>query len=180
MDIDKLLKSKKIADMKKKSIAMMGVAVCLLAINGLGSNASAQQTDTTRYQIVEVDPEFPGGMEAMMKYLTENIKYPQVAKEQGIQGRVYVSFVVEKDGSVSNVRLLRDIGGGCGEEAVRVVGAMPKWKPGMMKGKAVRVMYNLPINFQYKSEEGEERGAKRKELPSKGEDVQRHRRPLVP
>ncbi|MBO7540440.1 MAG: energy transducer TonB, partial [Bacteroidales bacterium] len=80
--------------------------------------------------------------------LVENLNYPEKAKAEKITGKVYVSFVVEKDGSISNVKVLRDIGYGCGEEAVRVVKAMPRWKPGMQRGKNVRVQYTLPLNFQ--------------------------------
>lgn len=97
--------------------------------------------------VVEEDAEFPGGLEALGKYLAENIKYPQLAKENNITGRVFVSFVVEKDGRVGNIKILRDIGGGCGAEAVRVVKAMPKWKPGKQRGKPVRSQFNLPVNF---------------------------------
>lgn len=96
---------------------------------------------------VEEDPEFPGGLEALAKYLAENIKYPQLAKENNITGRVYVTFVVEKNGTVGNVRVLQDIGGGCGAEAVRVVKSMPKWKPGKQSGRAVRTQFNLPVGF---------------------------------
>ena len=99
------------------------------------------------FTVVENEPEFPGGMEALYKYLGESIKYPQVAKENNITGKVYVTFVVEKDGSIANPRVLRDIGGGCGQEAIRVVKAMPKWKPGKQRGKAVRVQFNLPVSF---------------------------------
>ena len=100
------------------------------------------------YQIVEVMPEFPGGMEKMMDYLSNNIKYPEEAKEKGISGRVFLSFVIEKDGSVSNVKVVKGIGKQCDDEALRVVKAMPKWKPGLMKGKPVRVNYMLPIFFK--------------------------------
>ena len=106
-----------------------------------------EEEEQTIFQVVENDPEFPGGVEAMYKYLAQNIKYPQLARENNITGRVYVTFVVERDGSVSGVRVLRDIGGGCGAEAVRVVKSMPKWTPGKQRGKAVRVQYNLPVNF---------------------------------
>jgi len=99
------------------------------------------------FTVVESMPEFPGGMGALMKYLAENIKYPSLAKESGIQGRVFINFVVEPDGSISNVKVLRGIGGGCDEEAVRVVKSMPKWKPGKQRGKPVRVSYNLPVKF---------------------------------
>ena len=100
------------------------------------------------FTIVEQMPSFPGGDEKMYKYLGNNIKYPQVARETGIQGRVVVNFVVEPDGSVSNVKVLRGIGGGCDEEAMRVVKAMPKWTPGKQRGKAVRVSYTLPVVFK--------------------------------
>lgn len=97
--------------------------------------------------IVELMPAYSGGEEAMYKFLSENIKYPQVAKETGIQGTVIVKFVVEKDGSISDVQLLKTIGGGCDEEAVRVVKAMPKWKVGKQNGEPVRVYFTLPIKF---------------------------------
>ena len=99
------------------------------------------------FTVVENDPEFPGGMEALYKYLAQNIKYPQLARDNNITGRVYVTFVVERDGSITGCKVLRDIGGGCGAEAVRVVKSMPKWTPGKQRGKAVRVQFNLPVNF---------------------------------
>lgn len=99
------------------------------------------------FTIVESMPEFPGGDEARMKFLLENIKYPQIARESGIQGVVYVTFVVEPDGSITNVKVIRGIGGGCDEEAVRVVKMMPKWIPGNQRGKPVRVQFNMPIKF---------------------------------
>jgi protein TonB len=99
------------------------------------------------FMVVESMPEFPGGEAALYKYLAENIKYPQMAKESGIQGRVFVTFVVERNGSVTDVRVLRGIGGGCDEEAIRVVKGMPTWAPGKQRGKPVRVQYNLPVKF---------------------------------
>jgi protein TonB len=99
------------------------------------------------FMVVESMPEFPGGEPNLYKFLAENIKYPQMAKESGIQGRVFVTFVVERDGSVTDVRVLRGIGGGCDEEAIRVVKSMPKWTPGKQRGKSVRVQYNLPVKF---------------------------------
>ena len=100
------------------------------------------------FTIVEEMPEYPGGLNKLTDYLTKNIKYPQMARESGIQGRVFVNFVVEPDGSVSNINVMRSLGGGCDEEAVRVVKNMPKWKPGRQRGKAVRVSYILPIMFK--------------------------------
>ena len=106
-----------------------------------------EEEEAQIFTVVEKDPEFPGGMEALYKYLQQNIKYPSIARENGITGRVYVTFVVERDGSIANPRVLRDIGGGCGAEAIRVVKSMPKWNPGKQSGKAVRVQFNLPVNF---------------------------------
>ncbi len=103
--------------------------------------------DFNVYQVVEEQPEFPGGMSKLYVYLQKNVKYPPAARESGIQGRVYVNFVIEKDGAVSRVRVIRGIGGGCDEEAVRVVKNMPRWKPGVQRGKPVRVSFNLPIKF---------------------------------
>ncbi len=110
-------------------------------------NFKLDEKDEDIFQVVEVMPTFPGGQDAMMKYLGENIKYPQEAKINKVQGRVFVSFVVEKDGSVNDVKLLRGIGSGCDEESIRVIRAMPNWIPGTQKGEAVRVQYNLPIKF---------------------------------
>jgi periplasmic protein TonB len=97
--------------------------------------------------VVEDQPEFPGGDEARIRFLSENIRYPQMARESGIQGIVFVTFVVETDGSITNVRVLRGIGGGCDEEAIRVIKSMPQWKPGRQRGRAVRVQFNMPIRF---------------------------------
>ena len=100
------------------------------------------------YVIVEQMPEFPGGDKGFHQYIADNIKYPAEAKEMGISGMVYVNFIVEPDGSVSDIRVLRGIGGGCDEEAVRVVESMPKFKPGIQDGEAVRVSYTVPVLFK--------------------------------
>jgi len=113
-------------------------------------NSNAEEAvgpDTTIYSNVEQKPEFPGGDEAFLKFIADNLHYPDSAKAKGIQGRVFVTFVVEFDGSISNVNILRGIGGGCDEEAVRVMKMMPAWVPGMQRGEPVRVQYNLPIKF---------------------------------
>ena len=99
------------------------------------------------FTIVENMPQYTGGDEARMKFLIANIKYPESAKQEGLQGTVYVSFVVEKDGQIANVKILRGIGKACDDEAFRVVSAMPKWIPGKQKGQAVRVQFNMPIKF---------------------------------
>lgn len=99
---------------------------------------------------VEVDPMFPEGMESLYKYLAENIHYPEQAKREKIQGKVYIGFVIEKDGSIVDAKVIRGIGGGCDEEALRVVNAMPKWMPGKVRGENVRVQFNLPVVFKLK------------------------------
>jgi len=93
-------------------------------------------------------PSFPGGTMEMMKFINQNINYPLEALQQKNEGRVVLSFVVEKDGSLSNIEILRDPGGGCGEEAVRVLKLMPAWLPGMKDGKPVRVNFKLPVRFK--------------------------------
>ena len=102
--------------------------------------------DTPRLS-AEIMPEFPGGEQALFKFLGTNIIYPRIAKEAGIQGIVYIGFIVEKDGSISHIELKRGIGGGCDEEALRVTGIMPNWSPGRQNGMPVRVKFSLPIRF---------------------------------
>ena len=102
------------------------------------------------FNVVEKMPEYPGGMNALMNYLATNIHYPEKAKKQEIEGRVFINFVINKDGSVSNVRVLRGISPECDAEAVRVVEGMPKWIPGEQKGQPVRVRFNIPIKFALK------------------------------
>ncbi|MCQ2309018.1 MAG: energy transducer TonB [Bacteroidales bacterium] len=100
------------------------------------------------FKVVEEMPEFPGGPAKLLEYIGKNVKYPMMARESDIQGKVFVQFVVEPDGSISKVQLLRGIGGGCDEEAMRVVQSMPKWKPGKQRGAPVRVQYMVPIVFK--------------------------------
>jgi TonB family protein len=111
----------------------------------------AQENKTEKvvknFEELDEEPSFPGGTDSLYAFLARNIKYPTDAKEKGIEGRVYVSFIVETDGTFSNVKILRDIGGGCGEEVLRVLMKMPKWTPGRVGEKKVRVMFNLPVTF---------------------------------
>ncbi len=100
------------------------------------------------FTAVEQQPEFIGGQSAMYKYITDNMKYPELAKNSKIQGRVFVKFVVEKDGSIGYVDILKGIGFGCDEEAKRLIKSMPKWNPGKMYGKVQRVFYNIPVVFK--------------------------------
>lgn len=103
------------------------------------------------FTVVEKMPEFPGGEKALMDFLAKNIRYPETAKDLGIQGTVYISFVVDTYGNITQVETLRGIGGGCDEEAARVVGKMPRWSPGKQGGRAVKVQYRLPIRFALNS-----------------------------
>jgi len=116
------------------------------------ADLQGKQTQVTEeYQqpflVVEQPPAFPGGEEALNKYLSKNISYPSIARENNIQGIVYVSFVVSKIGAISEVKVLRGIGGGCDEEALRVVRGMPAWIPGRQSGSAVPVKFTLPVRF---------------------------------
>lgn len=99
------------------------------------------------FVFVEENPEFPGGDEERVRFLNKNLTYPQEARETNTSGTVYLEFVVERDGSISNISIKRGIGGGCDEEAVRVVKMMPKWKPGRQQGHEVRVQFMLPVKF---------------------------------
>jgi len=110
-------------------------------------NLIEEEEDKPVFTIVEEMPTFPGGEEAGVKFLTDNIHYPEQASENGIQGIVYVSFIIDSKGNVTDVKVLRGIGGGCDEEAIRVIKIMPKWNPGKQNGKPVRVLYNMPIIF---------------------------------
>ncbi|WPU93800.1 TonB family protein [Mucilaginibacter sabulilitoris] len=101
---------------------------------------------------VEQVPEFPGGLDKFGAYLSKAIRYPAVARENGTQGRVIVTFVVERDGSLTDIKVTRGIGSGCDEEAVRVLKNSPKWKPGIQNGRPVRVQYSVPISFTLASD----------------------------
>ena len=92
-------------------------------------------------------PEFPGGEDAFNKYVANHVKYPELAKQASIQGRVYVTFTIASDGHIKDVKLAKGIGGGCDEEAIRVISGMPQWKPGKQNGQAVQVRYTVPIKF---------------------------------
>ena len=104
--------------------------------------------DVGIYVFVEKEASFPGGEEALYDWLERNINYPDEAREKGITGTVVVKFVVERDGSITHPRIVRDIGGGCGQEILRIMKIMPKWKPTEQSGKRVRMDYTLPVNFQ--------------------------------
>ena len=128
------------------------IMMSLMAMFGL-TTVSAQKTVVAEknqqvFDVVEQMPSFPGGMAALMAYLQKSIKYPPVAEENGIQGRVVCTFVVERDGSVTDVKVAKSVDPSLDKEAVRVVKSMPKWNPGMQNGSPVRVKYNVPVQFK--------------------------------
>jgi periplasmic protein TonB len=106
-----------------------------------------EESDEEFFMVVENMPEFPGGDLGLMKYIQKNVKYPPIAKEYNITGKVYVSFIVDKSGSVTDVKIVRGVDKSLDAEALRVVKSLPKYKPGKQRGKAVRVMFTIPINF---------------------------------
>lgn len=110
-------------------------------------DAQVAEPESPIFTVIEEEPEFPGGMEALYQFLAANLKWP--CKDCDCFGKVFVTFVIEKDGSISNAKVLRDPchNYGFGQEALRVVSLMPKWKPGRQRGNPERVQYNLPINF---------------------------------
>jgi periplasmic protein TonB len=106
-----------------------------------------EESDEEFFTVVENMPEFPGGDAGLMKYIQKNVKYPPIAKEYNITGKVYVSFIVDKSGSVTDVKIAKGVDKSLDAEALRVVKSLPKYKPGKQRGKAVRVMFTIPINF---------------------------------
>ena len=106
-----------------------------------------EEDDEEFFMVVENMPEFPGGDLGLMKFIQKNVRYPAIAKEYNITGKVYVSFIVDKQGKVTNVKIVRGVDKNLDAEALRVVSLLPKYRPGQQRGKAVRVMFTIPINF---------------------------------
>ena len=122
--------------------------VILLSLLYLIPDPLTAQKDEAIFAPVEIMPEFPGGEEALMDFIRQETRYPKAARDKGIQGRVFVQFVIDTAGQVIEARILRGVHALLDEEALRVINAMPDWSPGTQRGKPVRVSYNLPINFQ--------------------------------
>ena len=122
--------------MKKLSMFIM-ILICAMSLN-------AQKV----FKVVDKNPEFPGGNNALNKFIAQSIKYPVIAQESGIEGKVLVDFVINTDGSISNVKILKGVSTSINKEALRVVRKLPKWKPGIYKGETVCVLRTLPIIFQ--------------------------------
>lgn len=132
----------------RKNVSLKVALMMLVLLFSFMTSTAQTKKNNMVYDVVEVMPQYPGGQIAMLKYIMKNIKYPKQIMEEGIQGRVTVSFIVEKDGRVSNVRLLRSVQPSLDKEAIRVVKSMPKWTPGKQNGKPVRVRFNLPVMFK--------------------------------
>ena len=134
--------------MKKLFLMSVMALFCLMTANAQKTVVSEKNQKV--YDTVDQLPEFPGGMPALIEYLQTNIKYPKDAEKQKVEGRVLVQFVVETDGSISDVKVAKEVFPSLDAEGIRVVQAMPKWTPGKHKGKIVRVQYTLPIVFSLK------------------------------
>lgn len=129
------------------------VLILLFSIFGSVSWAQTEPPKTEEVKTFEMfdiqsQPVFPGGEAAMMQFISENLQYPALARESNVQGTVILSFTIDKDGSILDVKILKDIGSGCGKESMRVIESMPKWTPGEANGHPVRVRYTLPVRFR--------------------------------
>ena len=130
-----------------KKLLFLSAFLCTLSF-GAFAQSEVKADDDAIFVVVEEQAEVPGGLDSMYAYIHKNLKYPELAKEKGIEGRVFVTFTIEKDGSISNILVKRAIGGGCEEAAVEMIKNMPKWKPGKQRGKPVRFQFTLPIKFE--------------------------------
>ena len=132
----------------EESVQISTVSQDTVKVNYVPTEVSRKLQGTAVFEVVEEMPEFPGGVDAMMEYLQKELRYPESAKEKGIQGRVTVQFIIDKEGNVTNSKVTRSVDKDMDAEAIRLVKAMPKWKPGMQKGKAVAVKYTVPVVFR--------------------------------
>lgn len=124
-----------------KSFLLIPILFCLSVFS------IAQSNEKTIFTLVEQMPEYPGGQEALIKFISQNLKYPESAKEAGISGTVYVSFIVSEKGNIESVKAISSVHELLDKEAIRVVKEMPSWKPGIQKGKPVKVQFTLPLKF---------------------------------
>lgn len=163
----------------KNTIKLITILILLqgIAWGQSDSNKVAAPAKLPVYTYVEQMPQFPNGQDAMMRYLGESMKYPKDAREKDIQGKVFITFVVNEEGKITDAKVLRGIGGGCDEEALRVIKAMPPWTPGKQNGRSVPVQYNLPINFKL-TDDGTPPPAKKPEVmpafPGGNEGLQKY------
>ena len=139
--------SKTKSKFRTKIKVLSAVPLMLILAFVFSCNNTVTEGSPDAFNVVEQMPKFPGGDDARIKFLNENLKFPEEARKQGISGTIYLSFVVEDDGEITNIKILRGIGGGCDEEAMRVVSIMPTWEPGLQRGKPVRVQFNTAFKF---------------------------------
>ena len=118
-----------------------------MAFATVNAYSQSDDSDNSVYKLVEEMAQFPGGQNEMLKYLQENLQYPEAAKANDVHGKVIVKFIVERDGSLSDIKVMRGLGSGCDEEAIRLIQSMPKWKAGKNRGKEVRTSMMVPVIF---------------------------------
>jgi len=133
-----------------KCLYFFAIAIFITAANqAVAQNTTSAKQDDQIFTAVESAPEYPGGINKFYEHITKNLKYPEVARLLGITGKVFVQFIIEKDGSVGEVKPVRGIGAGCDAEAVRVLESSEKWKPAIQNSRPVRVLYTIPISFDF-------------------------------
>ena len=132
----------------KKLFALLLLTMAVPFANAQQPVSNNDENNEAIFSVVENEPEFPGGVEALYKFISKNVVYPKKALKNGIEGKVVVEFVIEANGSVTNVKVFKSVNPDLDKEAVRVVSMMPKWKPGSQGGKNVRSRFRIPINFQ--------------------------------
>ncbi len=138
-------------DISNKTVEGDTTSTVITVVEDLGPPKEvevAKVEEEKPFQRVEQMPAFPGGEKELLKFLADNIRYPAIASENGIEGRVILRFVVDKNGGIDNIEVIKDIGGGCTEEAIRVVKKMPAWSAGKQNGRPVKVYFTLPVNFK--------------------------------
>jgi protein TonB len=145
--VEEIVKIEEIKDKKLGDETIKGDPDAPLSVEPVGNGPSVVEEDNNIYNTagIEVKPDFPGGLEKFYKFIGKNFQVPE---EDGLKGKIFVTFVVEKDGSLTDIKVIRDIGYGTGKEAIRVLKSCPRWNPGEQNGKKVRVLYSLPISIQ--------------------------------
>jgi protein TonB len=144
-----MMKTNNLFTRKKYLSPLIFISLVLSSVDAFAQTAKEVSDSSTSkvFSSVNVVPEFPGGLNSLGQFLAHFMRYPTKAREGNVQGRVIITFVVERDGTLTNFKITRGIGSGCDEEALRVMKLSPKWRPGMQNGKAVRVRYSVPLSF---------------------------------
>ena len=146
------------------SIILYFMILCPLTTNAQEEDKSSDKQDDEIFKVVGDAPQFPGGQKARINFIKDNLEYPESALKNGVEGTVYISFVVNKDGSISDAEVLRGIEEKCNKAALEVVKSMPDWEPGRQRGEPVRVQFNMPIPFKLDDEESDKNEKEPKEL----------------